>query len=1215
MITPNSAFVDELYFSYLRDKDSVPIEWRAYFETQQFSPETTSSAPIQTTVTEIVPPSNGTTTNGKAPELKIAVIEEPVPAPSTASPTTVAGLPHLGPNDEAVAMSNLSGKIAENMQTSLTVPTATSIRTMPVKVLEENRRIINKFLVARRKKKISFTHLIGWAIVQAVKKYPSLNDTYSQVDGKHYRIKRGSINLGLAVDMTRKDGTRMLMVPSIKNAQSMNFAAFCTEYDRLIAAARNNKLTPDDLSGATVTLTNPGTIGTLSSIPRLMSGQGLIVASGSIDYPPEFHGVLPGVLSTMAISKVVTLTSTYDHRIIQGAESGEFLSNMHKMMLGNDRFYDTIFATLHIPFEPSMWSVDNQVNPFGPLNEMDSIEKEGKVVQMIATYRDRGHLAADINPLGYQSFYFSELNLSYYGFTLWDLDREFDTGGLAGKQHQTLREIADTLWDTYCGKIGIEFSHNQDPEKTKWIINKLEVDYKKLSFSTEEKKHIYTMLSKAETFENFLHTRFLGNKRFSIEGGESMLVLLDGLLENAALDKTHSTVIGMAHRGRLNVLANIMGKPLEKIFDEFEGVLDPNSYQGSGDVKYHLGSEGIYTSRKQYTLPVTLSPNPSHLEAVDPVVVGMARGIADSIGDKTSSKVLPVLIHGDAAFAGQGVVTETLNFAELEGYTTGGTIHIIINNQIGFTTNPIDSRSTTYATGVAKMLQVPILHVNGDDPEAVRKAALFAYEYRTQFNDDVIIDMYCYRKYGHNEGDEPTYTQPLLYKKIKNHTPARSLYKEQLIDEKVLTSEEADEIHSRITRSLNDAFSRESKVPSVKAPTIEKNVFAPVHTAVAEHQLKHITSVISTIPEGFKPHPKLQTLITKRGSILDNDKPSIDWAIGEALAIGSLLLEKAPIRLCGQDVRRGTFSHRHATLTDFETENEIVLLNMIDPNQEHFYIYDSPLSEYAAMGFEFGYSVVRPNGLTIWEAQFGDFVNGAQIILDQFLSSSEAKWNQTSNLTLLLPHGFEGQGPEHSSARLERFLQNCAEDNMTVCNLTTPAQYFHALRRQVVRKFNMPLIIMSPKSLLRQPISVLSELTSGSFMEIIDDTTVSKPEAITRVLLCSGKIYYELLNEKKRLNADDVAIVRMEQIYPFHEELMKSILERYPVATEIFHVQEEPKNQGSWFFIQPRVSSLLKIQQKLSYVGRKESASPATGSSKKHEVEQRAIIDQAFAKG
>ncbi len=1219
MLTLNSAYIDEMYADFLRDPDSVDAQWKSYFQNFSANGETLSSlngsvvTPQQTPTVQNGSSASGNTQTGfqaVPPTPQTFKVETSVPAVSPKQNFT------LGTGDTLEPMSGIIAKIAENMIHSLNVPTATSVRSIPVKVLEENRRLINIHLANLRRPKVSFTHILAWGIVKALIKYPRMNDAFAMANGQPTRIKRGAINIGLAVDTTRKDGSRLLVVPSIKNAQTLNFSTFCKDYDDLIAKARTNKLGIDELTGASISLTNPGTIGTVASIPRLMEGQGLIIATGAIEYPAEFQAVMPEVLSTLAISKIITITSTYDHRVIQGAESGEFLSYLHKLLIGEERFYDQIFATLHIPYEPMRWSNDKRLNPFGSQDELEKLDKEACVAQMIHSYRVRGHLLSNINPLGLQSYYYPELDPAHYGFTIWDLDREFDTGGVGGLNRAPLRDIIDILRDTYCGKIGTEYMHIQAPEKKVWIQKRIEPTHFSTKLVKEEKIHTYLKLVEAEAFEQYLQTKYIGAKRFSLEGGETTITFLDKTLEMAASSKLHAVVIGMAHRGRLNVLANILEKPYEKIFDEFEGNYNVESFQGSGDVKYHLGAKGEFISRLNDKINVILAPNPSHLEAVNPVVEGMTRAMDDLIHDEDCSQSLPLLIHGDAAFAGQGVVPETLNLSKLKGYSTGGTIHIIINNQIGFTTSPDDARSTTYASDVAKMLQVPILHVNGDDPEAVRTAALFAFEYRQEFNEDVIVDIICYRKWGHNEADEPGYTQPLLYKKIKLQTPVRQLYRQQLFEEKALTNEELDRLSGEFRQELNEAFADrtvEATFTTNKYINDGIDIFTRVNTSVSADILRSVAQKTSTVPAGFTPNPKVADLLVKRGKMLDSSEHSIDWAMGEALAFGSMLIDGKSVRMSGQDCGRGTFSHRHAILHDFNTEEQLILLNHLSGSQARISIYNSPLSEFAVLGFEYGYSSILTEGLTLWEAQFGDFTNGAQVIIDQFISSAEEKWGQVSNLTLLLPHGYEGQGPEHSSARLERFLQLCAEDNMFICNFTTPAQYFHALRRQVYAHYRKPMVIMSPKGILRQPISSLSDFTDKQFEEIIDDNSLTNLDAVRRVIFCSGKVYYDLIAERTKIEAKDVAIIRVEQLYPFHEKRAAEILERYPKAHTIVWAQEEPKNMGAWSFVAPRLMTLLLGSQRLFYVGRNESASPAAGHGKVHEQERIAFLRAAFA--
>jgi len=1188
MINLNTAFEDELYYQYLKDPDSVSKEWREYFEKK-------SKNPLDYEYHVDV----------ESPKINTIIKK--------------TSNIYIDPEAEIIPLNNISSKIAENMEESLQVPTATSTRIIPVKALDENRRIINKYLHKMKRPKVSFTHLLAWALVKALIKFPQMNDAFILKDGKSSRIKRKSINIGLAIDIQKKDGNRLLLVPNVKNAQNLNFLEFIQAFETIIQKTRNNKLDIDDLQGTTVTLTNPGMIGTTASAPRLMNGQGLIFATGSIDYPTEFQAVRPEILTNLAISKVVTVTNTYDHRIIQGAESAEFLNYINKLLIGEYHFYDQIFTTLKIPFEPIRWNKDNTIyTRQGRIDEDEAIEKAAHVMMMINAYRVRGHLLASINPLGFASYYYPELDPAFYGFTIWDLDRYFHAEDHWQKKEVNLRDIIEILRDTYCGSIGYEFMHIQEPHKKDWIKQRLENKVYNHPLKNEEKKYILKQIIEAELFENFLHTKFVGHKRFSLEGSETIIVLINKIFEDAVKNDLNSIIIGMPHRGRLNVLAHSLGKSPEKIFREFTGELDDESYFGSGDVKYHLGAEGLFEYNGK-TIKVMLSPNPSHLELVDPVVEGMARAIDDKISDKSHKKSLPVLIHGDSAFSGQGIISETLNLSQLEAYKTGGTIHIIINNQIGFTTTSEDARSSVYCTDIAKMLQVPILHVNGNDPEAIITAANFAVDYRNEFNTDIIIDVLSYRKYGHNEADEPSYTQPLLYKKIKSMQPVSKIYQQQLINEGSITQAEAEEYYKQEYDKLNEIFIKatKKKEKSIKNLVFETKVDLNVDTSVSEDIIKEIGNRITQIPSNFNIHPKLIKFLDTRKSMIESEKQSIDWSFAEALSFGTILIEKKDIRLTGQDSRRGTFSQRHSVLTDMVTEKIYIPLNNIRKGQGKFRIYDSPLSELAVLGFEYGYSVIAKDGLTIWEAQFGDFANGAQAVIDQFIACSEIKWGQQSNLVMLLPHSYDGQGPEHSSARLERFLQLCADDNLIVCNLSTPAQYFHALRRQTLIKRKKPLIIMTPKSMLRHPMAVSSvkDLAYGKFQDIIDDALEGKnANKIERIILCSGKIYWELKAYEDKNNLKNVAIIRVEQLYPFNSELLKEFLSKYKIAKQVLWVQEEPQNMGAWSFISQRLMNILPDDVKLFYVGRKESASTSTGYLNIHLQEQTGLIKQAFKK-
>jgi len=1213
----NIAFIEELYEKYRSDPNSVSTSWREFFH--DYHPEE-EEAPSSTP--DIQPPT---------PPRPV-----PVPAPQPSN---------------AVPLRGAAGKIAQNMEASLSVPTATSLRTIPVKALEENRRVINNHLTLNGQTKASFTHIVAWAIVKAANEHRRMNSAFVDQDGQPARIDREDINLGIAIDIERKDGSRSLLVPNIKRAQSMDFAQFLKAYNDIVRKARNNTLEVGDFEATTISLTNPGTIGTIASVPRLMQLQGTIVATGQIDYPAEYSATDPAVLADLGVSKVMTMTSTYDHRIIQGAESGAFLARIHELLLGADNFYDDIYRDLRIPYEPVHWAKDRS------RTGEDARAREARVLQMINAYRVRGHLLAELDPLEYAVHRHPELDPAFYELTLWDLDREFVCGGLCGRMTAKLRDVLDTLRETYCGKIGPEYMHIQETVQKKWLQDRMEPTRNHDALDGATKRRILMKLNDAEAFEKFLHTKYLGHKRFSLEGAESLIPMLDYLFNAAADHGAVEAVIGMAHRGRLNVLANILGKSYEKIFHEFEGDVDPNSTQGSGDVKYHLGAEGSHTTLGGATLHLTLASNPSHLEAVDPIVEGMVRAKQKLIDDRERVKVLPVLIHGDAAFAGQGVVAETLNLSQLKGYRTGGTVHIVINNQIGFTTGPESARSSVYATDVAKAVQAPIFHVNGDDPEACIRAIRLAYEFRQQFHKDVVIDMLCYRRHGHNEGDEPSLTQPRMYKAIKEHRSVRKIYTEQLLRKGDIDPKEAEQWLDAFQSKLQEAFDRtrddkEPPSPHHQALWTDEDITGfqkepSPDTSVSTEQVATVGRALTSLPENFTPHPKLKPILAKRQAMAEGREP-MDWGFAEMMAFGTIMLDGYRVRLSGQDSGRGTFSQRHALLFDYVTGDGYVPLNALakeispahpaDPvvvrnalsedvndadAEVSFAVYDSLLSEYGVLGFEYGYSVADPGALVMWEAQFGDFVNGAQIIVDQFVSSAEEKWGQHSGLVALLPHGHEGQGPEHSSARLERFLTLCAEGNMQVVYPTTPAQYFHALRRQMKNDPRKPLIVMTPKSLLRHPqaTSTLDELTNGHFEPVMVDAAESNVgpapspasatggAGATRVIITAGKVVYDLLAARK----SDIPIIRLEQFYPFPKPMLETALREHPNATEIVWVQEEPRNMGAWPFLHERLANLLGPNQTLRYVGRPVSASPATGSHHRHEEQQKAIVEAALS--
>jgi 2-oxoglutarate dehydrogenase E1 component len=1249
---PNEWLVEELYQQYLADKDSVDKAWWDFF--QDYRPDGSgpatnggsgngavappASSPAADATTPDATARDATAPDATAPRADGApapepVAQKPATAPvSTPASSTPAAAPAKAAEaakaakasstekpDDIIALKGPAARVVTNMQASLAVPTATSVRAVPAKLLIDNRTVINNALQRGRGGKVSFTHLIGFAVVKALAAMPEMNYGFVEQDGKPAVRKPEHVNFGLAIDIQKPDGSRTLLVPSIKGAEAMDFAAFWAAYEDVVRRARANKLTADDFAGTTITLTNPGTIGTVHSVPRLMAGQGTIIGVGAMEYPAEYQGAAPETLARLAVSKVMTLTSTYDHRIIQGAQSGDFLRRVHGLLLGEEGFYDEVFRALRIPYEPIRWVRDISAS------HEDDVAKQARVQELIHAYRVRGHLMADTDPLEFRQRSHPDLDVVTHGLTLWDLDREFATGGFGGKPMATLREILGVLRESYCRRIGIEYMHIQDPEERHWIQERVEVGFPKPS--REDQLTILRRLNAAEAFETFLQTKYVGQKRFSLEGGESVIPLLDEVMTSAAESGLDEVTIGMPHRGRLNVLANLAGKSYAQIFREFEGNQDPRSVQGSGDVKYHLGTEGSYKAPDGSETKVYLAANPSHLEAVNPVLEGITRAKQDRI-DKGEGgfTVLPVLMHGDAAFAGQGVVAETLNLSQLRGYRTGGTIHVIVNNQVGFTTSPAASRSSFYSTDVARMIQAPIFHVNGDDPEACVRVAALAFEYRQAFKKDVVIDMVCYRRRGHNEGDDPSMTQPLMYSLIENKRSVRKIYTESLIGRGDISVEEAEQALRDYQGQLERVFSetREAIASSQDEGTGEgieppaeqsSSVGAGARpTAVPLEVVKRIADAHVALPEGFTVHPKLMPLLQRRAAMASEG--GIDWAMGELFAFGSLLLEGKPIRLAGQDSRRGTFVQRHAVLTDRVTGDEWVPLAHLDEGQARFWIYDSLLSEFAAMGFEYGYSVARPDALVLWEAQFGDFLNGAQTIIDEFVSSSEQKWNQRSSVVLLLPHGFEGQGPDHSSGRIERFLQMCAEDNMTVAYPSTPASYFHLLRWHAYHQPRRPLIVFTPKSMLRlkAAASAVEDLTSGSFLPVIPETEAGlDASAVRRVLLCSGKVYYDLLAERAKRSASggaEVAIVRVEQLAPLPGDEIAAAVASYPQA-ELVWVQEEPANQGPWPFMALNLPGYLGGRA-LSAIARPASASPAAGSHKKHDLEQRGLVEQAF---
>jgi 2-oxoglutarate decarboxylase len=1281
----NDWLMEEMYEQYAADPDSVDVTWAEYFKThgapvtgeapvpsgngsgqpdgkvqppapRRAAPE--PAAPSSTAATQaparMAPdqPASATTrssgSTGTPAPTKPAASQPGArqPAASTAPRPTVdrsmsvtearpvapgarGGVPADPPNPsnrpnvalEAPVRTVLRGapaRTAKNMEISLTVPTATSVRSLPVKLLIDQRVVINNHLRRARGGKISYTHLIGFAMVQALKTVPEMNNGYELVDGKPTMVVPAHVNLGLAIDLPKPDGTRQLLVPSIKSCERLDFAQFWTAYEEIVKKARAGSLTVNDFAGTTITLTNPGTIGTNHSVPRLMQGQGTIIGVGSMEYPPEFQGSDPDRLSDMSVSKIMTLTSTYDHRVIQGAQSGMYLARLHALLLGEDGFYDDVFGALRIPYEPIRWAQDVTA-----MHE-DQIPKQARIMEMINAYRVRGHLMADTDPLEYRQRRHHDLDVQTHGLTLWDLDREFATGSFAGGQGMMkMRKILGILRDSYCRTTGLEYMHIQEPSQRKWIQDRVERPHE--SLPREEHLRVLDKLNEAEIFETFLQTKFVGQKRFSLEGGESAIVLLDEVCEQAAEAGLEEVCIGMPHRGRLNVLANIVGKSYAQIFREFEGNLDPRTVQGSGDVKYHLGSEGQFTALSGATIKTSVAANPSHLEAVNPVLEGIARAKQDILDRGNEFPVLPVLMHGDAAFAGQGVVAETLNLSQLRGYRTGGTIHIIVNNQVGFTTAPTESRSSIYCTDVARMIQAPVFHVNGDDPEACIRVARLAYAFRQEFNKDVVIDLMCYRRRGHNEGDDPSFTQPRMYDLIEKKRSVRKLYTEALIGRGDITVEDAEAVMARfqdrlesVFREVRDVQGPKTTEPYSRVPAYPSKSAAKHGTAITVETLKKIADAHTTFPAGFVVHPKVMPQLQRRAAAITQGP--IDWATGEIVALASLLIEGRTVRLTGQDTRRGTFVQRFAAIVDRVTGESWVPLQHLDDDQGKFHAYDSLLSEFAAMGFEYGYSVARPEALVLWEAQFGDFANGAQTIIDEFIASGQAKWTQKSGVVLLLPHGYEGQGPDHSSGRIERWLQLAAEDALTIAQPSTPASHFHLLRQQALGEMHRPMIVFTPKSMLRnrQAVSMPADFTEGSWKPISADPTIDDSGKVTSVLLCSGKLRWDLVRRRSQEGKDgQVAILGVERLYPLPAKQLANHLGRFDNVTEVRWVQDEPANQGAWPFMALNLPGAITDQVprswKLTPVTRPASSAPAVGSAKVHEAQQRALLDAAFA--
>ncbi|WP_407940154.1 multifunctional oxoglutarate decarboxylase/oxoglutarate dehydrogenase thiamine pyrophosphate-binding subunit/dihydrolipoyllysine-residue succinyltransferase subunit [Nocardioides acrostichi] len=1224
-----------MYDQYRRDPASVDPQWADYFKNQGMSAHGSQNGAQNGSQKNS---QNGSASNGaskpaasapKRAEEKPAQDSEKASAPKPVAkprPDSKAAEPSKGtskptPKESAPAakaeandeptytvLRGAPARTAQNMDVSLTVPTATSIRSVPVKLLWDNRTVINNHLARARGGKVSFTHLIGYALVQALKSMPEMNNSYEERDGKPNLVEPAHINLGLAIDIKKGD-KRQLLVPSIKACESMDFASFWTAYEDVVTKARDSKLTVADFAGTTISLTNVGGLGTNHSVPRLMTGQSAIIGVGAMEYPPEWQGASAEAIARSAISKVMTLTSTYDHRVIQGAQSGEFLRRVHQLLLGEEGFYDEIFRSLRIPYQPIRWGADIATS------HDDEISKQARTLELIHAYRVRGHLMADTDPLEYRQRTHPDLEVENHDLTLWDLDREFATGsfGGAGRRFMKLRDILGILRDSYCRTTGIEYMHIMDPEQRRWLQERVEQPHQKPP--REEQLRILLKLNQAEAFETFLQTKFVGQKRFSLEGGETTVPVIDEICEAAAEAGLDEVTIGMAHRGRLNVLANIVGKNYSQIFREFEGNIDPRTVQGSGDVKYHLGAEGEFSAESGSTIKVSVAANPSHLEAVDPVLEGIARAKQDVLDRGLEYPVLPMLVHGDAAFAGQGVVAETLNLSQLRGYRTGGTIHLIVNNQVGFTTSPGSSRSSLYCTDVARMVQAPIFHVNGDDPEACIRVAQLAFEYRQQFHKDVVIDLVCYRRRGHNEGDDPSYTQPLMYDLIEQKRSVRKLYTESLIGRGDITIEEAEQVLKDYQQQLERVFTEVREATSqpsewTTVPDYPDKPSGETRTATTPEVLKRIADSYTTPPDGFTVHPKVMPQLQRRATSITEGP--IDWGTGEILAFGSLLMEGRPVRLAGQDSRRGTFVSRFGTIIDRTNADEWTPLSSLTEDQAKFYIYDSLLSEYAALGFEYGYSVARPEALVAWEAQFGDFVNGAQTVIDEFITSGKTKWRQDSGVVLLLPHGYEGQGPDHSSARIERFLTMAADEAFVVAQPSTPASYFHLLRHHALGEAHRPLIVFTPKSMLKrkEAASQPADFTEGGFRPFIADADADQDKVDT-LLLCSGRVTWDLMVQRGKVDHPErFAIARVEQLYPRPIDDIKAEIARYPHLKEVRWVQDEPINMGPWPHY--RLSAWDDVDATVVPVARPESSSPSVGTVKRHTEEQKDLLARAF---
>jgi 2-oxoglutarate dehydrogenase E1 component len=1132
-------------------------------------------------------------------------------------------------NAKVTKLKGAAASLVDHMERSLSIPTATSFRTISVDVLDARRRDLNAALrSAGRSEKVSFTHIVAYALARATQAVPVMSASFRRSAAGPERLDRG-VQLGLAVDVKRPDGSRMLVVPVVRDADTLDFAAFHRAYEAVVEKARAGTLALPEMSGATLTLTNPGGIGTVASVPRLMQGQGAIIAAGAIDFPSGLGSVPEATLRTLGVSKVMTLTSTYDHRIIQGAQSGEFLRRVDQLLGGADGFYEAIYAALGLG-PPSALPTLVATAP-AALAEPGAAEVARAAAAgmgLVMRYRTHGVNAAHLDPLNDTSPLDPALEPTSLGLDHAIMEKVPATVLRVYAPGQTLADVLNRLRDTYCSTIAYEVEHISRHEQRSWLRQQIESGAHRTPLSRERKLELLERLTRVESFERYLRKAFLGQKTFSIEGLDAMVPVLEEMLHMLADEGTAEVRLGMAHRGRLAVITHVVDRPYEEVLLEFEQAQERGLVHRegdvTGDVKYHQGASGTYETESGKKIRVVLANNPSHLEAVDSVVEGQTRAVQtdrrENVAKLDVSRACAILIHGDAAFAGQGVVAEVFNMQGLAGYTTGGTLHVIANNQIGFTTLPRDGRSTRYASDLAKGFDVPIIHVNADDIEAAIAAVHLAVEYRRRFHRDALIDLIGYRRFGHNEADEPAYTQPDMYARIAAHPTAREIFARRLVEEGTLTEDDVKRSLERAQKRVEEAHAA-VKARTKNGPTKEQKPRpaetddgAAVETSVPLEVLRRVNAELVKTPDGFTVHPKLARQLERRHDALA-PKGEVDWGLAEALAFASLLRDGVPIRVTGQDTERGTFSHRHLVLHDVKTGEPWTPMQRLTDATASFEIYNSPLSEYAAMGFEYGYSAEAPSALVLWEAQFGDFSNGGQVIIDQFIAAGRAKWQQTSRLSLLLPHGYEGAGPEHSSARLERFLLLAAEGNFRIANPTTPAQYFHLLRDQAKGPKARPLVVMTPKSLLRlrAASSTVDDLTKGGFAPVLDDPHAPKRSAVKRLALCSGKIYYDL-DAGARRDGGDLAIARVELLEPFPYDQVMALVVSYPNVKRVTWVQEEPKNMGARAFVSRRIrEKLTPLGIIFDYVGRPDRASPSEGYPGAHAVEQERIVAEVGA--